>query len=54
MKVEITVSEEELNVMIEEFIKDKLELGEKMKLVDVRSYSGVYVFSDEGDESEKH
>ncbi len=47
MKVEITVSEEELNVMIEEFIKDKMELGKDMKLIETRSYSGVYVFSDE-------
>ena len=54
MKVEVTLSEEEISFLMEIAIKDKMELGEDMKLIEKRSYSGVFIFSDEvkGDENE--
>lgn len=54
MKVEVTLSEEEINFLMEIAIKDKMELGEDMKLIEKRSYSGVFIFSNEvkGDENE--
>lgn len=54
MKIEIQVSEDELNVMIEKFIKENLKLSDNMKLIDKRSYSGVYIFSDEEKQDEKN
>ena len=53
MKVEITLSEEELSKLVEKAIQEKMKLSEDMKLIETRSYSGVYVFSDEKEEVEK-
>ena len=47
MKIEVTLSEEEVNALMEQAIKDKMKLNEDMKLIESRSYSCTFIFSDE-------